>query len=153
MGSLPIVQKCMPSTPRVYLCKSVTQCEFIPKNLEDELIKQHITSVKPALYFIEDTMARLNGDSVAGFEERKIQFSTNIKPAQPFFTLVLSLRSSGLEPNMAQDTPSAPRARRLLTECQPTAKGVCTPPRPRAAPAGSPRRRAYYVRLIQTTRI
>lgn len=45
-------------------------CGFTPTHLEDELIRQNISPFEPALDFVDETLARLNGDRLADFEKK-----------------------------------------------------------------------------------
>ena len=59
-------------------------CAFIHRSLEEELVRQNITSFKPALDVIEDTLSRLNGDRLAEVEGRRIAITMSQKPPTPF---------------------------------------------------------------------
>ena len=62
--------------------------EFVPKALEEELIRQHITGFHKVLKFIQETLSRLNGDRLAEFEERRIQSTRQKQSTMPFINAV-----------------------------------------------------------------
>ena len=107
----------------------VLLCEFVPKQLEDELIRQNISSFKAALDFIEDTLSRLNGDRLAEFEERRIQMTMSQKPPTPFVGNI----GTGNEQDLVQQLVAA-----LGQQSRPQPgrrPGTRTPPRTGGSPS------------------
>ena len=60
--------------------------DFLPKALEEELIRKDIKDFIPALEFVEATIARLNGDRLAAVDEARLKqtMGQNQRPIQPF---------------------------------------------------------------------
>ena len=84
--------------------------DFVPKTIEEALIKQNITTFRAALDFVEETLSRLNGDRLAEFEERRIQMSMHQgKPTVPFINSLtddVQTQQSQQQPEQLLDNPA-----------------------------------------------
>ena len=58
--------------------------DFVPKSVEDEILGNEFADLQRALEFVEQTLARLNGDRLAEFEENRLKGLMGQKASLPF---------------------------------------------------------------------